>query len=124
MRRKVFMILSTFVALVFLGAASYAQDAGAILIQPDNTSAPVQLYRKSYALIIGIDNYTNGCPRLSSAVSDAENVARTLGAQGFDVRLEKNLVGEDLERVFKEWFLLAGQDDDARLLVWFAGHGH
>ena len=35
----------------------------------------IRLYNNSHALVIGIDEYTNGWPRLSNAVSDARAVA-------------------------------------------------
>ena len=34
-------------------------------------SGTVRLYEESYALVIGIDDYTGGWPRLSNAVRDA-----------------------------------------------------
>ena len=96
---------------------------------PSRSSCPgaaksVPLYAKSYALVIGIDNYTNGWPRLAGAIKDAETVAEVLKQQGFEVRLEKDLDRKSLTAVLEEWFIFAGQDPDARLLVWFAGHGH
>ena len=45
-------------------------------------SETVQLYEKSYALVIGIDRYTRGWPRLRNAVKDAEAVATELEARG------------------------------------------
>ena len=38
-------------------------------------SGKVRLYEESYALVIGIDEYTGGWPRLSNAVRDARLVA-------------------------------------------------
>jgi uncharacterized caspase-like protein len=84
----------------------------------------VQLYNGSYALVIGIDNYTNGWPRLSNAVEDAEQVAMALETKGFDVNLVIDLDAAELERALEEFFLIRGANPDARLFVWFAGHGH
>ena len=84
----------------------------------------VDLYSSSYALVIGIDKYTEGWPRLSSAVKDAKLVADTLREKGFDVALRTNLNATDLERAFKEFFIVKGDNPQARLFVWFAGHGH
>jgi|TARA_B100000161_G_C33394949_1_gene343934 hypothetical protein len=39
------------------------------------------------ALIISIDNYTNGWPGLSMAVEDALQVAASLKKQGFGITL-------------------------------------
>ena len=55
--------------------ASEAADAA--------TAGEVALYDASYALVIGIDAYTNGWPRLSNAVEDARVVAAELEKHGF-----------------------------------------
>ena len=84
----------------------------------------VKLYGASYALVIGIDDYTGGWPRLSNAVKDAWLVAAELERQGFDVTLKTNLKSDDLKRSFQEFFVVKGANPDARLFVWFAGHGY
>ena len=109
---------------VFATASPQAQESRDVYISTEAGGPPTRIYQKSFALVIGIDDYKSGWARLTHAVSDAETVARTLASQGFETRLEKNLSGDQLEQTFKEWFLLAGQQDDARLVVWFAGHGH
>ena len=83
-----------------------------------------KLYGASRALVIGIDNYTNGWPRLSNAVKDAEEVARVLEARGFEVTLLKDLTGAELRDQLRRFFAIQGRDQDARLFLWFAGHGH
>ena len=98
------------------------------LRQSEAAGAPaagsVQLYSNSYALVIGIDAYKAGWPRLSNAVKDAKAVARALSAKGFEVTLKTNLDAAPLEIVLREFFVLKGQDKDARLFVWYAGHGY
>ena len=84
----------------------------------------VQLYQNSYALVIGIDAYKAGWPRLSNAVKDAQAVAAALRAKGFEVTLKINLDAAELETTFREFFILKGEDKQARLFVWYAGHGH
>ena len=87
-------------------------------------SETVQLYEKSHALVIGIDNYSGGWPRLSMAIQDAEAVAEGLKARGFEVALAKNLNSSQLREKLRSFFAIKGSDPDARLLLWFAGHGH
>jgi TPR repeat protein len=82
-----------------------------------------QMYNESYALVVGIDEYTQGWPRLSNAVKDAELIAAALEEKGFDVELHRNLGSDALMQVFKRFFILKGENPDARLFVWFAGHG-
>jgi len=84
----------------------------------------VELYRASYALVVGINAYQAGWPRLSNAVRDAGLVAQAIRSQGFDVTERSDLGAADLEQAFEEFFVLKGQDPESRLLVWFAGHGH
>ena len=96
--------------------------------ESENSGAEVverwKLYGASKALVIGIDEYTNGWPRLSMAVRDAEEIAKTFENRGFEVTLLKNLSGDDLRRALRKFYALQGDDPEARLFVWFAGHGH
>ncbi|MDP6390862.1 MAG: caspase family protein [Alphaproteobacteria bacterium] len=74
--------------------------------------------------MIGIDNYTAGWPRLSMAVQDAKLIAAELKKRGFTVTLRLNLNAEELETAFETFFVIRGSDPNARLFVWYAGHGH
>lgn len=84
----------------------------------------VQLYSGSYALVIGIDDYTAGWPRLSKAVEDARQVASALEQKGFEVTLKTDLGSDELKQTLEEFFVVKGADPESRLFVWFAGHGH
>ena len=61
---------------------------------------------------------------VSNAIADARAVAEELTRKGFDVTLKTDLTSIELEQVFKAFFIDKGGDPDARLFVWFAGHGH
>jgi len=110
--------------------AAHAEDRGITvkIRAEDSISAPVietlQLYDKSYALVIGIDKYTNGWPPLHNAVSDAQEVAAELKNRGFDVTFKKNPKSSELQQSLKKFFYIKGADPEARLLLWYAGHGH
>ena len=84
----------------------------------------IELYGYSYALVIGIDDYTGGWPRLSNAVKDARLVAAEQTKHGFDVTLKTNLGSGALKSTLEEFYILKGEQPDARLFLWFAGHGH
>lgn len=84
----------------------------------------VNLYSSNYALVIGIDNYTHGWPKLSGAVNDAKLVAEELQKKRFEVTLKTDLRSKELKQSFEEFFVLKGEDPLSRLFVWFAGHGH
>jgi len=81
-------------------------------------------YRSSRALVIGIDAYTAGWPRLEMAVVDARAVAQELESRGFDVTLRTDLNFADLDRTLKEFFAIQGADPEAYLFLWYTGHGH
>lgn len=95
-----------------------SEAAGAQIVES------VELYTNSYALVVGIDNYTDGWPRLAKAKSDATQIARALEARGFGVTLATDLTADRLGQVFEDFFIEKGRDPSARLFVWFAGHGH
>jgi formylglycine-generating enzyme required for sulfatase activity len=82
----------------------------------------VTLYEKSKALVIGMDHYDTW-PKLSTGIKDAEEVAKGLTAQGFEVTLKKDLKSADLDSTLRNFFIFDGDDPNARLLLWFAGHG-
>ena len=84
----------------------------------------IQLYGSSIALVIGNDAYRGAWPRLSNAVKDARLVADALIEKGFDVTLKTNLNSKDLNQAFEEFFYETGQDPEARLFLWYAGHGY
>lgn len=89
-----------------------------------NDAGEMQLYSGSYALVIGIDSYTNGWPRLSNAIADANKVATALRGRGFEVQMLTDLDSRAMENAFEDFFIDKGSDPEARLFVWFAGHGH
>ena len=47
--------------------------------------------------MVGIDNYTNGWPRLSNTIADARAVADELKRKGFNVTLKTDLKSSQLE---------------------------
>jgi peptidoglycan hydrolase-like protein with peptidoglycan-binding domain len=78
----------------------------------------------SHALVIGINAYDKGWPRLSNATKDAELVTEELRHRGFEVTLRTDLDSEQLEEALREFFVVKGRDPEARLFIWFAGHGY
>ena len=83
----------------------------------------VKLYDSSHALVIGIDRYTAGWPDLKMAVADARAVADELEQRGFEVTLKLNVTARELSEALKEFFVIQGAEMNARLLLWYAGHG-
>ena len=87
------------------------------------TTAVAATGTKSYALVIGIDDYSDAWPRLNNAVAEARAVSEALKTLGFEVDLKTNVSGPQLHRLMLEFFVIKGADPDAKLLLWFAGHG-
>jgi hypothetical protein len=79
---RIGLVLILVAGIVFVGfRAAHAEDRGIVvkIRAEESISAPVtetlQLYDKSYALVIGIDKYTHGWPPLHNAVPDAQEMA-------------------------------------------------
>lgn len=128
--KRIFAVLCT--ALLLLGhvSTSHAVSRGISVqvkkgVSPDApVEGEVDLYSESYALIIGIDAYSNGWPPLSNAIKDAQLVAATMRERGFQVDYHENLNSEELDEAFEKFFIIKGDNPNARLFVWFAGHGN
>lgn len=115
-----------------------ADDRVAVAPQPPSTpAAPLAaaaapapqhqgraLYSRSHALVIGIDDYQSAWPRLFNGIRDAEEVAKALAAQGFETTVVRNPGSRALKEAIEGFVFDKGADPEARLFIWFAGHGH
>lgn len=82
-------------------------------------------FSTSHALVIGIDDYAAGWPKLGKAIADAEAVAAALRDSGFqDVQVLRDVDSAAMKAAIEDFVYDKGSDPDARLLFWFAGHGH
>ena len=88
------------------------------------TGKEIQLYKDSYALVIGNGNYTNDWDPLDGALTDVEEVETLLKKHGFHVTLKKDLTKAKFDRAFAEFVLKSGEDANSRLLFYYAGHGY
>lgn len=84
----------------------------------------VLLYQNSYALLIGISDYTNGWPDLPGVKKDIDEVKKALEAQGFQTDVKMDLDKTELDQAFSIFINQYGNEPDNRLLFYFAGHGH
>jgi uncharacterized caspase-like protein len=131
-------VLGSLAVAIMLGAgmalaedpAALARDQAALTVpvlpdtlDPKAPAEQVQLYTHSFALVIGIDKYRHW-PKLSNGVRDAEEVAKALGRHGFKVTLRSDVTADELRVALEEFFITVGAERNARLFLWFAGHGH
>lgn len=82
-------------------------------------------FTRNLAILIGIQDYGGGIPRLTTPVSDATYFAKLLQQRdyGYEVRLlVADVTKASLETLFRDE-LPNEIGPDARLLIYFAGHG-
>ncbi|MEZ5038797.1 MAG: caspase family protein [Saprospiraceae bacterium] len=82
------------------------------------------LFGKSYAFIIGIDEYTS-TTTLKTAVGDAQAIAEKLTAHSFEMHstlLNEQATKENIVRLISETIPALLQPND-RVIFYFAGHG-
>lgn len=80
---------------------------------------------KSFALLIANEAY-KGDPRfkLNFPIRDVEKVAAALERHhGFKTQIARDLTHAQLDATIKEFFQRHGKDPQARLFLWYAGHG-
>ena len=84
----------------------------------------VGLYTGSYALLIGVSDYTAGWPDLESVPREMDHLEKALRANGFQVTKVLNPTAVGLEKAFEDFIYKYGIQPDNRLLIFFSGHGH
>ncbi len=90
----------------------------------DEDGRTIKLYDKSYALLIGVSDYTGGWPKLPGVKQDIAAVRAALEKQGFQITVVMNPTGAQLEDAYRNFIQQYGLDVQNRLLFYFAGHGH
>ena len=85
----------------------------------------IELYKGSYALVIGVSDYRdNAWADLSSVPQDVDAVAKALQGHGFEVSKVLNPTEADLIDAMDDFIDNHGYDRDNRLLIYYSGHGH
>jgi hypothetical protein len=108
--------------LFLVGLTAISQSQSVIL--QNEKGEPVELYKKSYALLIGAGNYYNGWPKLNGVMQDVAAVKEALEEQGFTVVTVIDPTLEELQAAYRDFINKYGLDKDNRLILYFAGHGH
>ena len=118
----IFLIASLLTA--FIVSSAVAQRGIVLVPIKDKAGNQVGLYKGSYALVIGVSDYTEGWQDLESVPNEVDDLVSTLEAQGFHVVKVMNPDSEALEKSFKDFIAQYGFDPDNRLLFFFSGHGY
>jgi len=82
------------------------------------------LYSQSHALVIGVSAYNAGLPPLQGVVQDVNAVRSALEENGFDVTTVMDPDNAGLQKAFTNFITRYGQENNNRLLIYFAGHGY
>jgi hypothetical protein len=117
------LVATLMLAALPLGALADSRGLERITGDDMAGGTPVQA-GDSYALVIGVGDYTAGWPDLGSVERDVESVASVLEERGFSVVRLWNPNGDALEAGFEQFINAYGYDPENRLLFYFAGHGH
>lgn len=120
MRRKLPVVCLLFGIAV---TAIAAENRGVtVMLRVGNRELP--LYEESHALIIGASRYTAGWPSLPGVRRDVGLVKEALTRQGFTTRVVLDPTRLQFDEAVKGFVADYGQQPQARLLIYFAGHGH
>ena len=117
-------VLVSFV-LVLPISESYVvcQDRGvALLTIVDEEKREVVLYEESHALVIGISDYQHWRD-LPGVKDDLISVEKALEERGFKIALLPNPTSAELTATLDDFVRRKGRKPNARVLVYFAGHG-
>ncbi len=81
-------------------------------------------YKESYALVVGVSDYTHGWRDLPGVKQDMPAVQSALERHGFKVTLVHNPTSDELNKAILEFIGRYGAQKNNRLLFYFAGHGY
>jgi formylglycine-generating enzyme required for sulfatase activity len=95
-----------------------------IRVVEEGRTQDVELYKESHALLIGVSDYTAGWPPLSGVKKDVVDVRAVLERQGFQVEVVENPTAVQLRSAYETFIQRHGAKTEARLLLYFSGHGH
>ena len=84
----------------------------------------VGLYKASYALLIGVSNYTSGWRKLESVIKEIDEIEKILREKGFVVKKVIDPDSKQLKDSFENFVDEFGYAEDNRLLFFYSGHGH
>ena len=118
--------LAIIIGILLIAATTAFSGSKGIKVVPikDASGRQITLYEGSYALVVGVSDYTAGWPKLPSVVDETKEVQAALEANGFNVRRVLNPDEDTLKRELEDFIDQYGYQRDNRLLIFFSGHGY
>lgn len=123
-QRKHLLSLLLLSFLVFFSVSTWAAQYEIFYKDEFGKPAGSFVYKGSYALLVGISNYTTEGWKLPGVKKDIELLKKALEQHGFYVVTAMDVDLDGLEKVYEDFKLRYGLDPDNRLLFYFAGHGY
>ncbi|MCD4716810.1 MAG: caspase family protein, partial [Desulfobacterales bacterium] len=125
MRARAFLI-GFFISIIFIPCiVNAAKPTGGIrLFFKDRQGVEIGFYTGSYALLIGVSDYTDDWPDLERIPNELQKVESALKQHGFQIDKVLNPTGDQMKKAFDLFIRLYGHDKNNRLLFFFAGHGY
>ncbi len=120
------VLISWLIIFIFLMPLSIIAEEtrGVKRIFKDSRGRDVGHYAGSYALLVGVSNYTKGWPDLTSIPDELSKVSEALIQSGFKVKKVINPNSMELYDAYRAFINQYGYDKDNRLLFFFSGHGY
>lgn len=123
--RPYYFILVILLSFLFEDAVSQTDQRGTTIeIDQDSEMQNVLLYKQSFALVVGVNEYSSGWPPLPGVLDDLRELSQSLKEQGFQVTELIDPDKQQLEDAIEDFIYNYGQEPDNRLLFYFAGHGY
>lgn len=94
------------------------------VVIPVGDGKSVQLYKGSFALLIGVSDYTDGWPKLPGVLSDVAVIQKALEEHGFTVITVLNPKHDKMDETFRNFINKYCMEVENRVIFYFAGHGH
>ena len=124
MKKIAFSIFVLIFTILTSAPNQFASERGVSVTLMTSEGNRIDLYKGSYALVVGNSNYTNGWDPIPGAIRDVNEIARVLEKQGFNVTLKTDLNREGFSQAISKFSLRYGKAENNRLFFYFAGHGY
>ena len=114
------ILLVLFITTILSASNSRAIVRGVM----DKQGQEIISYERSYALLIGVSDYTKGWPDLEAIPSELKTIKNTLETKGFEVTYVSNPDSKELEDAYEDFIDKYGFDKANKLLYFHYGHGY